>query len=114
MRYEFKHEKDFLLIKLSGAASPNERLLTRRSLLWHIRKSQGRVIIDLSDLQEEGVLYALGILNMIRKEVHIMRGKIRLYGLNPNLKQQFNENRWTSIFDIFYSIDDAKRSLNGP
>lgn len=113
MKYEFKYENNILLIKLSGSALVNECLLTRRSLLRHIQRSQGQVIIDLSDLREEGGLYALGILNMIRKEVHIMGGKLKLYGLKPNLQRQFKENRWTNIFDIFNSIDDAKRSLIG-
>ena len=78
-----------MLIKLSGTASANERLLTRRSLMLHLQESYRRVIIDLSDLQEEGGVYVLGILNMIKKEVQIMGGEIKLCCLRPNLYQLF-------------------------
>ena len=32
MNYEFVYEEDFLIIKLSGSAEVNERLLTKESL----------------------------------------------------------------------------------
>jgi len=52
MDYEFVYSGDFLVIKLSGAARVNERLLVRESLTPHLRQSCRKVIVDLEGLDE--------------------------------------------------------------
>jgi anti-anti-sigma regulatory factor len=79
--------------------------------MLHLQESYPKVIVDLWDLQEEGGPYVLGILNMIKKEVEIMGGEIKLCCLRPNLLHHFNENRLDRIFNILQSVEEAKRSF---
>ncbi len=62
MQYEFRYGADFLLIKLSGMALANERLLIRRSLMLHLKTITGRTAY-LNDL-----LSPANILGYILKE----------------------------------------------
>jgi anti-anti-sigma factor len=109
--YEFIYEGEFLIIKLSGTALLNERLLFKKSLIPHLQKSHKKVLIDLSDLNRKGGVYALGILNMIKKEVQIMGGEMRLCSLNSELYRYFQENRLYQVFNIKRTIQQAKRSF---
>ena len=52
MNYEFVYEEDFLIIKLSGSAEVNERLLAKESLTPYLQRSHQKVIIDLENLAE--------------------------------------------------------------
>jgi anti-anti-sigma regulatory factor len=65
----------------------------------------------MSALEEKGGAYILGILNMIKKEVQIMGGTVKLCALNPRLNRYFQENRFDEIFEIKTSIEQAKRSF---
>jgi hypothetical protein len=59
MNYEFEHEEDFLIIKLSGTAKVNERLLVKKYLTPHLQRSCQKVIVDLERLDEAGGVYIL-------------------------------------------------------
>jgi hypothetical protein len=85
MQFKFTNYDDLLIIKLSGTPSPNERLLSKRSLVSHLQKSHLKVIVNLSDLREHGGAYLMGMLNMIRKEVQILWGETKLCLLSPRL-----------------------------
>jgi anti-anti-sigma regulatory factor len=111
MRYEFLNSGDVLVIKLSGVPSPNERLLTKKSLILQLLKRHRRVIVDLSDLKEHGGAYLLGILNTIRKEVQIMGGEMKLCALGPRLFRYFQENRLFGFLETRRAMEQAKRSF---
>ena len=113
MNYEFVHEEDFLIIKLSGVAEANERLLTKDSLTPCLRQSQERVIVDLGGLGEIEAVYILGVLNVIKKQFQLVGGEVKLCSLRPSLYRYFKENRLDRIFDIGQSVEQAKRSFKG-
>jgi anti-anti-sigma regulatory factor len=98
-------------MKLSGTASPNERLLSKRSIVLHLQRPHLKVIVDLSDLREHGQAYLVGMLNMIRKEIQILGGKMKLCALSPRLYRYFQENRLLDIFETKRTVEQAKRSF---
>jgi anti-anti-sigma factor len=111
MNYEFGHEEDFLIIKLSGTAKVNERLLVKKYLTPHLQRSRQKVIIDLERLDEAGGVYILGVLNAIKKEFQLLGGEVKLCSLEPELYHYFQENRLDQIFDIGQSVQQAKQSF---
>jgi anti-anti-sigma factor len=111
VQFEFTNSDDFLIIRLSGTTSPNERLLSKRSLVPHLQKPHLKVIVDLSDLREHGGAYLMGMLNMIRKEIQILGGEMKLCALSPRLHRYFQENRLFALFETKETIEQAKRSF---
>lgn len=113
MNYEFMEAENLLIIKLSGTAEVNERLLTKDSLTPYLRQSCRKVIVDLGGLEEMGTVYVLGILNTIKKEFQLVGGEMKLCSMNPNLYRYFKENRMDQIFDIGQSIEEMKAKFMG-
>ncbi len=113
MNYEFEHEEDFLIIKLSGITKVNERLLVKKYLTPHLQRSRQKVIVDLERLDEAGGVYILGVLNAIKKEFQLIGGEVKLCSLEPELYHYFQENRLDQIFDIGQSVQQAKQSFKG-
>jgi len=113
MNYEFIDEENFLIIKLSGVAEANERLLTKDSLTPYLRQSHQKVIVDLEGLGEKEAVYILGVLNAIKKEFQLIGGEVKLCSLRSSLYRYFKENRLDRIFDIVQSVEQAKRSFKG-
>ena len=111
MNYEFVYEEEFLIIKLSGSAEVNERLLTKESLTPYLQQSHQKVIIDLENLAENGGVYIIGVLNTIKKEFQLLDGEVKLCSLKPELYRYFQENRLDQIFDIGQSIEQIKLSF---
>lgn len=111
MNYEFVYEEDFLIIKLSGSAEVNERLLAKESLTPCLQQSHPKVIIDLENLAENGGVYIVGVLNTIKKEFQLLDGEVKLCSLKPELYRYFQENRLDQIFDIGQSVESTKQSF---
>lgn len=111
MNYEFNYQEDFLIIKLSGSARVNERLLTKQFLLQSLQPSYRKIIVDLEGLGGGEAVYCVGVLNTIKKEVQLMSGEMKLCSLTPGVSRYFQENRLDQIFDIKPSIEAAKRSF---
>jgi anti-anti-sigma factor len=111
MNYEFLYSEGFLIIKLSGAAEVNERLLTKESLTPYLQQSHQKVIIDLENLAKNGGVYIIGVLNTIKKEFQLLDGEVRLCSLKPKLYHYFQENRLDQIFDIGQSVELIKQSF---
>lgn len=109
MHYQFILSANFFIIKLSGSPRVNERVLIREFILDRHRAHPQQVIIDLTDMPEENRIFILGILHLLKKEVQIKGGELKLCCLQPNLYRQFKKNRGDKIFDIFSSIDAAQR-----
>ena len=113
MNYEFVYEEEFLIIKLSGSAEVNERLLTKESLTPYLQQSHQKVIIDLENLAENGGVYILGVLNTIKKEFQLSGSEVKLCSLKPQLYRYFKENRLDHIFKIGQSLEQTKESYKG-
>jgi anti-anti-sigma factor len=111
MNYQFVYEEDFLIIKLSGSAEVNERLLTKESLTPYLQQSHQKVIIDLENLAKNGGVYIIGVLNTIKKEFQLLDGEVKLCSLKPELYRYFQENRLDQIFDIGQSVELIKQSF---
>ena len=111
MNYEFVCEKEFLIIKLSGSAEVNERLLTKASLTPYLQQSHQKVIIDLENLAEAEGVYIIGVLNTIKKEFQLLDGEVKLCSLKPELYRYFQENRLDQIFDIGQSVESIKEGF---
>ena len=111
MNYEFVYEEGFLIIRLSGTAGVNERLLAKESLTPYLQQSYQKVIIDLENLAENGGVYILGVLNTIKKEFQLLDGEVKLCSLKPELYRYFQENRLDQIFDIGPSVESTKQSF---
>jgi anti-anti-sigma factor len=111
VQFKFTNSDDFLIIKLSGTTSPNERLLSKQSLVSLLQKSHLKVILDLSDLREHGGAYLMGMLNMIRKEIQILGGEMKLCALSPRLYRFFQESRMLDLFETEGTVEEAKRSF---
>ncbi len=73
MNYEFAQRGDWLVIRLSGPSGVNERLLTRHSIFPSLPYWHPMVILDLEGMKARDVIYSLGVLNLIHKEV-LLRG----------------------------------------
>jgi anti-anti-sigma regulatory factor len=108
MNYEFAYEEDFLIIKLSGTAKVNERLLAKKYLTPHLQRASQKVIVDLGEVGEPEGVYILGVLNMIKKEFQLLGGRVKLCSLEPELYHYFQKNRLDQIFDIGQSIEQIK------
>jgi len=108
MQFKFTNCGEFLIIKLSGATSPNERLLSKQSLVAQLQEPHLKAIVDLSDLREHGGPYLLGMLNMIRKEIQILGGEMKLCALSPMLYRYFQNNRLLDIFETKRTLEQAK------
>lgn len=114
MEYEFKYSDDCLIIRLSGAAGPNERLLAREYMAPHLRLPYQRIIVDLENINESRNLYViLGVLNTIKKEFQLLGGKIKLCCLKPTFYRYLQANRLEKVFDIGQSMEIAKLTFEG-
>jgi anti-anti-sigma factor len=111
MNYEFVYEEDFLIIKLSGSAEVNERLLTKEFLTRYLQQTHQKVIIDLENLVENEGVYIIGVLNTIKKEFQLLDGEVKLCSLEPGLYRYFEENRLNQIFAIGQSVESTKQSF---
>ena len=111
MDYEFVHEEEFLIIKLSGSAEVNERLSVKRHLAPYLQGSYQKVIVDLEGLDEPGGVYIVGVLNTIKKEFQLLDGEVKLCSLESGLYRYFHENRLDQIFDIGLSVESTKQSF---
>ena len=111
MNYELEHQDDYLIIKLSGVARPNERLLIKKSLTSSLRLSDRKVIVDLRNLESGDAVYLVGVLQAIQKEVQLIGGKMKLCSMPAAMVRYFQENRLDRMFEVAPSIERAKKNL---
>ena len=112
MNYELVKEDEYLIIKITGSPFVNERLVSHKSLLQHLTADTRKVIVDLEGLEEGQPLFSLGgILNTLKKEVQLQGGGMKLCSLRPKIGRYFQERSLDRIFNIQYSIEEAKKSF---
>lgn len=110
MNFEFVCEEGFLIVKLSGKAGVNERLLVKKRLTPYLERSCKKVIVDLKGLGESEGVHVLGVLNTIKKECELLGGEVKLCYLETGLYRYFRENRLDQLFEIAQSVEQAKHS----
>ena len=111
MNYEFVCEEGFLIVKLSGKAGVNERLLVKKRFTPYLERSCKKVIVDLKGLGESEGVHVLGVLNTIKKECELLGGEVKLCYLSPELNRYFRENRLDQLFEIAQSVKHVKQSF---
>jgi anti-sigma B factor antagonist len=79
-----------------------------REPLYGLVENDGhtRVVLDFSDIWALSSL-ALGILASFQHKVEARGGRLKLCGLNPNLKQLFRMTKLEQIFDIHKTAEEA-------
>ena len=100
-----------MIIRLSGLARPNERLLIKKSLDSSLRPSDRKVIVDLRGLETGDAVYFVGVLKAIQKEVQLIGGKMKICNVPVAVVRYFQENRLDRMFDVEPSVEKAKRSF---
>ena len=111
MNYELDHQDDFLIIRLSGVARPNERLLIKKSLDSSLGLSDRKVIVDLSELESGEAAYLVGVLKAVQKEVQLTGGKMKLCAVPGPVARYFQETRLDRMFDVEPSVEKAKSNF---
>jgi anti-sigma B factor antagonist len=86
-----------------------------RELLYGLVENEGHrfVVLDLSEVWALSSL-GLGILANFQQRIEARGGRLRLCGLNPNLKQIFRMTKLDQIFDIHDTPENALRGLARP
>jgi anti-sigma B factor antagonist len=69
-----------------------------------------RLLIDLSNI--EGLsTQALGMLMMLQKKVRTAGGRMKLCGLNPEMRQLFRMTKADQVFEIHPTEEEALRAF---
>ena len=105
--------QETLIIKLSGSATVNERLLIKDLLTPYLHQPPPEVIVDLGGLGKIEAVSIMGVLNAIRKEFQLVGVKVKFCSLPPNLLRYLKENRLDKFFDIIEVVDQAKKHSGG-
>ena len=83
-----------------------------RDPLYGLVENDGhtRIVLDLSDIWALSSL-ALGILANFQQRVQARGGRVKLCGLNANVKQLFRLTKLEQIFDIHETDQEALRDF---
>ncbi|MCI0484112.1 MAG: STAS domain-containing protein [candidate division NC10 bacterium] len=106
MTYNVSQHEGWVILRLKGKARNNEPIRAKRHLLPWLSVSGVRVVVDVGGLQELGV-WERGLLNSLRKEVDLLNGTLRLCSLDPTLRVQFRQDRFTEAFAIYPDVVTA-------
>ncbi len=79
-----------------------------REPLYGLVENEGhtKIVLDLSDIWALSSL-ALGILANFQQRVEARGGRLKLCGLNPNIKQIFRMTKLDQIFQVYANQEDA-------
>lgn len=97
-----------MIITPSGNAQNNEPLRVRYLFRRWLSRNGVRVIVDLKDLVQLGV-WEVGLLTSFKREVDQRSGVLRVCNLDPHLKGYFQNDRFSSQFDIYADLESAMR-----
>lgn len=111
MKYHIIKEEEFCLIKISGETRKNETILAKAVLSPYLIENGIRMIVDLQELGKFEPVNLVGVLNSIRKEVHLLRGDLKLCSLKPKLLNYLKQNRLDNFFQIYEDRETAIKSI---
>ncbi|MBU1054370.1 MAG: STAS domain-containing protein [Proteobacteria bacterium] len=110
MKYHITKEDGFCLIKISGDTRKNEAIQAKEVLSPYLKEEGIKIIVDLQELEKFEPANLFGVLNSIKKEVHLLRGDIKLCSLNSKILNYLKQNRMDHFFQICEDIETAKKS----
>jgi anti-anti-sigma regulatory factor len=113
MDYIVNKNKDHVLIKIAGKLNKNAIYNVREFLDAILNHPKPKVVIDLSELQEDkDVVYQVGLINAFKKEIDLAGGKFKVNSLSPGVQKYFTENRLDRLFDIGYQDSKDQKKIN--
>src|SRR5262245_30577886 len=83
-----------------------------RDAVYGLVEKQGhsKLVLDLSDIWALSS-FALGILANLQQRVEAAGGRLKLCGLNENIKQLFRLTKFDQIFEIYATREEALRAF---
>jgi|SRR5215469_12592731 len=94
------------VVGLRGRLDANSSPLAEKRLQGFLDQGEARIVLDLSELTYISSL-GLRIFIAIAKNIHKVNGKLALSGLNDHIYEIFKIARFTTIFSIYPSCDEA-------
>jgi anti-anti-sigma factor len=82
----------------------------KKLLFQDIQTGWRKIIIDISECEFIDSTF-LGIIVVALKEITELRGKLRLVGIQPEVKTMFQLTKMNRIFEIFENREDALQSF---
>jgi anti-anti-sigma factor len=107
VKYQVIDERDHLLIKISGETRENEALLVKKMLSPYLNRKGTTVILDLKELIKFEPVVLMGVLNGIKKEIELSKGKLKLRSPRPEIALYLKENRLDRIFQLCDDKEDS-------
>jgi anti-anti-sigma factor len=105
---EIKEEKrgKVKIVGLRGRLDANSSQAVENQLLAILNQGEERLVLDFSELTYMSSL-GLRVLMMVAKNIKNVNGKLALAGLNDHIYEVFKIARFTNIFSIYASRDEA-------
>jgi anti-anti-sigma factor len=105
---EIKEEKrgKVKIVGLRGKLDANSSQAVEKQLLALLNQGEDRLVLDFSELTYMSSL-GLRVLMMVAKNIKKVNGKLALAGLNDHIYEIFKIARFTNIFSIYPSSDEA-------
>ena len=94
------------IVGLRGRLDANTSPVVEKQLQALMDQGQERLVLDLSELTYISSL-GLRIFMAVAKNIQKVNGKLALSGLNDHIYEIFKIARFTSIFSIYPSSDEA-------
>src|SRR5215470_3443069 len=105
---EIKEEKrgNVKIVGLRGRLDANSSPAVEKQLQAIMDRGEDRLVLDLSELTYISSL-GLRIFIAVAKNIQKANGKLALAGLNDHIYEIFKIARFTNIFSIYPSCDEA-------
>lgn len=94
------------VVALIGKLDANSSQSVENQLLAVLNQGANRLVLDFSQLTYMSSL-GLRVLMMVAKHLNKVNGKLALAGLNEHIFEVFKIARFTNIFSIFPSCEQA-------
>ncbi len=105
---------DVLVVAVKGRIDYMNAEEFKAALLPHLRNCAAggdQVVLDLSRLEYVSSA-GLRVLMIAAKEVRTRKGRFVAVALQPVVREIFEISRFTLVFDLFDSVQDALRALS--
>lgn len=106
MRYRIKEFRGGLFVTLDGTAEDDEATRARHIFLPLLQRPGVKVVLNLARLRELGIP-ELEILGLIREEVRLQGGTLRLSALHDDLRAQLDWNPFLQIYALHHDLEGS-------
>jgi len=106
MEIKEKKQGNVKIVELRGRLDASSSPDVENQLLGFINQGEDRLVLDFSELTYMSSL-GLRVLMMAAKNIEKVNGKLALAGLNDHIYEIFKIARFTNIFSIYPSCEEA-------